>query len=90
MTTCCQRTRNHHHRRPQPRRHSPGPARRDCDQRSTMWLLPTRQTMQAAAGFKQTPRPNDQQIVEAMSDNICRCGIYQRIRAAIKSAAESV
>jgi isoquinoline 1-oxidoreductase subunit alpha len=47
------------------------------------------QIMQAAALLKQTPRPTDQQIVDAMSGNICRCGTYQRIRQAIKSAAES-
>jgi len=32
--------------------------------------------------------PTDQQIDEAMAGNICRCGTYQRIRAAIKMAAE--
>src|ERR1700746_1904544 len=48
------------------------------------------QIMQAAALLKETPKPTDQQIVDAMSGNICRCGTYQRIRQAIKSAAESV
>ena len=48
------------------------------------------QIMQAAALLKQTPRPNDQQIVDAMSGNICRCGTYLRIRAAIRSVAESI
>ena len=48
------------------------------------------QIMQAAALIKQTPKPSDQQIVDAMSGNICRCGTYLRIRQAIKSAAESV
>jgi isoquinoline 1-oxidoreductase subunit alpha len=47
------------------------------------------QIMQAAALLKQTPKPTDQQIVDAMSGNICRCGTYQRILAAIKSAAEA-
>jgi isoquinoline 1-oxidoreductase subunit alpha len=47
------------------------------------------QIMQAAALLKDTPKPTDQQITDAMSGNICRCGTYQRIRAAIKSAAES-
>jgi isoquinoline 1-oxidoreductase subunit alpha len=47
------------------------------------------QIMQAAALLKETPKPNDQQVVDAMSGNICRCGTYQRIRAAIKSVAES-
>jgi isoquinoline 1-oxidoreductase alpha subunit len=48
------------------------------------------QIMQAAALLKQTPKPNDQQIVDAMSGNICRCGTYLRIRAAIKSVTESI
>lgn len=46
------------------------------------------QIMQAVALLKQTPKPTDQQIIDAMSGNICRCGTYLRIRAAIKSAAE--
>ena len=46
------------------------------------------QMMQAAALLQQTPHPSDQQIVDAMSGNICRCGTYQRIRAAIKEAAK--
>ena len=48
------------------------------------------QIMQAAALLKDTPKPSDQQITDAMSGNICRCGTYQRIRQAIKSAAEAV
>jgi isoquinoline 1-oxidoreductase alpha subunit len=48
------------------------------------------QIMQAAALLKQTPKPNDQQITDAMSGNICRCGTYVRIRAAIKSAGEAI
>jgi isoquinoline 1-oxidoreductase alpha subunit len=48
------------------------------------------QIMQAAALLKQTPTPSDQQIIDAMSGNICRCGTYLRIRAAIKSVAESI
>ena len=47
------------------------------------------QIMQAAALLRQTPKPTDQQITDAMSGNICRCGTYLRIRAAIKSAAEA-
>ena len=46
------------------------------------------QIMQAGALLKDTPKPTDQQITDAMSGNICRCGTYQRIRAAIKQAAE--
>jgi isoquinoline 1-oxidoreductase alpha subunit len=45
------------------------------------------QLMQAAALLKQSPKPTDDDIDEAMSGNICRCGTYQRIRAAIKHAA---
>ena len=45
------------------------------------------QIMQAAALLKETPKPTDQQITDAMSGNICRCGTYQRIRTAIKDAA---
>ena len=47
------------------------------------------QIMQAAALLKDTPKPTDQQITDGMSGNVCRCGTYQRIRAAIKAAAES-
>lgn len=47
------------------------------------------QIMQAAALLKQSPKPTDADIDEAMSGNICRCGTYQRIRAAIKQAAEA-
>jgi isoquinoline 1-oxidoreductase alpha subunit len=48
------------------------------------------QIMQVAALLQQTPKPTDQQITDAMSGNICRCGTYVRIRAAIKSAAETM
>src|ERR1700716_4159056 len=46
------------------------------------------QIMQAAALLKQTPKPTEQQIIDGMSGNICRCGTYLRIRATIKSAGE--
>ena len=46
------------------------------------------QIMQAAALLSSKKRPSDQEIDDAMSGNICRCGTYQRIRAAIKMAAE--
>jgi len=46
------------------------------------------QIMQAAALLNNQKNPTDQQIDEAMAGNICRCGTYQRIRAAIKMAAE--
>jgi isoquinoline 1-oxidoreductase alpha subunit len=43
--------------------------------------------MSAAALLTQTPQPTDAEIDAAMSGNICRCGTYQRIRAAIHRAA---
>lgn len=46
------------------------------------------QIMQAVALLTRVPKPNDQDIDRAMSGNVCRCGTYQRIRAAIKDAAE--
>ena len=48
------------------------------------------QIMQAAALLKSKPKPTYHDIDEAMQGNICRCGTYQRIRQAIKSAAEEV
>ena len=45
------------------------------------------QIMQAAALLAETPNPTDDDIDAAMSGNICRCGTYPRIRAAIKRAA---
>ena len=45
------------------------------------------QIMSAAALLAATPRPSDTDIDAAMSGNICRCGAYQRIRAAILDAA---
>jgi isoquinoline 1-oxidoreductase alpha subunit len=45
------------------------------------------QIMSAAALLSHTPKPTDSDIDAAMRGNICRCGTYQRIRAAIKDAA---
>src|SRR6184192_2335149 len=45
------------------------------------------QIMQAASLLNSKKKPTDQEIDEAMAGNICRCGTYQRIRAAIKAAA---
>jgi len=45
------------------------------------------QIMQAAALLAATASPSDAQIDETMEGNICRCGTYTRIRAAIKAAA---
>jgi aerobic-type carbon monoxide dehydrogenase small subunit (CoxS/CutS family) len=46
------------------------------------------QIMSAAALLAKTPKPTDADIDAAMAGNICRCGTYQRIRAAIHRAAE--
>ena len=45
------------------------------------------QLMSATALLAQTPKPTDAQIDAAMSGNICRCGTYQRIHAAIREAS---
>jgi isoquinoline 1-oxidoreductase alpha subunit len=45
------------------------------------------QIMAAAALLRVTPRPTDAQIDDALSGNLCRCGTYQRIRAAVHRAA---
>ena len=48
------------------------------------------QIMQAAALLAVTPKPTDQDILSAMSGNICRCGCYQRIAAAVRLASTGV
>ncbi len=48
------------------------------------------QVMAATALLAKTPRPSDAQIEDAMKGNICRCGTYGRIRAAIKDASRSL
>jgi isoquinoline 1-oxidoreductase subunit alpha len=48
------------------------------------------QVMSATALLKRTKKPTDAQIDQAMAGNICRCGTYQRVRAAIKDAAASM
>ncbi|GHE05702.1 isoquinoline 1-oxidoreductase subunit alpha [Defluviimonas sp. 20V17] len=48
------------------------------------------QIMQAAALLAQTPEPTDAQIDDAMQGNLCRCGTYPRIRAAIHAAAAAM
>jgi aerobic-type carbon monoxide dehydrogenase small subunit (CoxS/CutS family) len=45
------------------------------------------QIMSAAALLAKTPKPTDEQIDSAMTGNLCRCGMYQRIRRAIHRAA---
>lgn len=46
------------------------------------------QVMNAAALLDKNPNPTDQEIIDAMAGNLCRCGTYNRIRKAIKNAAE--
>ena len=50
----------------------------------------TGQIMQAAAFVASNRNPSDQQVSEAMAGNICRCGCYQRIHAAVKAAGTGV
>lgn len=47
------------------------------------------QIMSAAALLKNNPSPSDEEIENGMNGNICRCGTYTRIKAAIKSASDS-
>jgi isoquinoline 1-oxidoreductase alpha subunit len=46
--------------------------------------------MQAAALLRRKPNPTDQEIDAEMSDHVCRCGTYQRMRRAIRRAAREV
>jgi isoquinoline 1-oxidoreductase alpha subunit len=46
------------------------------------------QLMSACALLTQTPQPSDQDIDSAMANNLCRCGTYPRVRAAIHQAAK--
>ncbi len=48
------------------------------------------QIMAAAALLAEKPRPTDDEIVEAMDGNLCRCGTYLRIREAVRLAADSM
>ena len=48
------------------------------------------QIMKSAALLKQNPKPSDQQIDEAMHDNLCRCCAYHRIREAVKIASNKI
>lgn len=49
----------------------------------------TGQIMSAVALIEKNPAPTDSEIETAMSGNICRCGIYERIRKAIRKASNS-
>ncbi|MEC7376241.1 MAG: (2Fe-2S)-binding protein [Pseudomonadota bacterium] len=47
------------------------------------------QIMNATALLKRTPKPETQEIVDAMAGNLCRCGTYNRILAAIERASDA-
>jgi aerobic-type carbon monoxide dehydrogenase small subunit (CoxS/CutS family) len=46
--------------------------------------------MSAVALLRKTPRPTDDQIIEAMDGNVCRCGTYPRIVEAVRRASEEL
>ena len=48
------------------------------------------QIMSAAALLEENPNPSDEQIETAMNGNICRCGTYVRIKAAVKTASKII
>lgn len=48
------------------------------------------QIMTAAALLQQNPNPSDEDIENAMNGNICRCGTYTRIKAAVKTASQNL
>ena len=48
------------------------------------------QIMSAASLLSQNPAPSDEEIIAGMAGNICRCGTYQRIFAAVRTAAQEV
>ena len=48
------------------------------------------QIMTAVALLKDNPKPTDEEIENGMNGNICRCGTYTRIKAAVKTASKSI
>jgi isoquinoline 1-oxidoreductase alpha subunit len=46
--------------------------------------------MQAASLLAENPDPSDEELIDGMQGNICRCGTYQRIFAAVRTAASEV
>lgn len=48
------------------------------------------QIMNALSLIKQNPKPNDEEIIFSMDGNICRCGTYNKIKTAIKTATRGV
>ena len=67
----------------------PGPqAGLDRRGRFAVRLLPGRPDHAGRGALGKTPNPGDDEIVAALNDNLCRCGTYLRVRAAIRRAAE--
>lgn len=48
------------------------------------------QIMSAAALLEKTPKPSEQQIIDGMNGNLCRCATYQRIRTAVQQASANL
>lgn len=48
------------------------------------------QIMQAAALLQNNPKPSDEEILDSMSGNVCRCGCYQRIVEAVRLASTGI
>jgi aerobic-type carbon monoxide dehydrogenase small subunit (CoxS/CutS family) len=46
--------------------------------------------LSAVALLEKHPKPTEEQFLEAMNGNICRCGVYNRIRDAVKRASETL
>ena len=89
---CCSRSRcsrrgNHNHRRHGPKGSTPSSKSLDGVECSAMRVLPGWTNHASDFLLRQKPKPADHDIDELMSGNICRCGTYRRIRAAIKLAA---
>ena len=85
---CRRRPAGDHHRGAVHGSQPSGAAGLDRARRSAMRLLPVRPDHVGHGAARQKPRPSDADIDAAMSGNICRCGTYQRIRAAIRRASE--
>ena len=75
-----------HHRGPVANTLASGAAGLGGARRAAMRLLPVRPDHGGGGAAAKNPRPTDKDIDEAMT-NICRCGTYQRIRAAVHMAA---
>ena len=68
----------------------PVPAGLAGSQRSPVRLLPVRADHVRGGAARRKSDPSDEEIASGMSGNICRCGTYQRIFAAVRTAAQEV